>query len=69
MKALGPLFLDQLDQAIERVWDRAMAQRRLQERVAHIRVFDPALRVWQLPRCRLRRTQGARSVDPGALRS
>lgn len=42
MKVLGPLFLDELDAEIEKAWDRERALRQLLDRIAKIRVFDPA---------------------------
>lgn len=42
MKVLGPLFLDDLDAAIERSWDKPSALRGQLARLARIRVFDPA---------------------------
>jgi len=42
MKVLGPLFLDDLDEAIERAWDKSAALKALLARLSHIRVFDPA---------------------------
>lgn len=42
MKVLGPLFLDDLDNAIEKAWDRPAALRAQLSRLSHIRVFDPA---------------------------
>lgn len=42
MKVLGPLFLDDLDAAIDRAWDRERALRQVLDRIAKIRVFDPA---------------------------
>ncbi|MDQ1850630.1 lactate dehydrogenase [Gemmobacter fulvus] len=42
MKVLGPLFLDDLDGAIDKVWDRAAGLRAQLLRLSHIRVFDPA---------------------------
>ncbi|EKD59909.1 MAG: hypothetical protein ACD_54C01055G0004 [uncultured bacterium] len=42
MKVLGPLFLDDLDAAIDRVWDRAAGLRAQLLRLSQIRVFDPA---------------------------
>src|SRR6185312_15633583 len=42
MKVLGPLFLDELDEAIDRAWDKSSGLKALLARIAHIRVFDPA---------------------------
>ncbi|MBO9590614.1 DNA methyltransferase [Devosia sp.] len=42
MKVLGPLFLDDLDTAIEKAWDKPTALRAQLSRLARIRVFDPA---------------------------
>ncbi|MFN7053687.1 MAG: DNA methyltransferase, partial [Gemmobacter sp.] len=42
MKVLGPLFLDDLDAAIDKVWDRAAGLRAQLLRLSQIRVFDPA---------------------------
>lgn len=42
MKVLGPLFLDDLDAAINKVWDRAAGLRAQLLRLSQIRVFDPA---------------------------
>ncbi|MFN4153762.1 MAG: DNA methyltransferase [Paracoccaceae bacterium] len=42
MKVLGPLFLDDLDTAIEKTWDRAAGLRAQLLRLSKIRVFDPA---------------------------
>ena len=42
MKVLGPLFLDDLDAAIEKAWDRVGTLRTLFARLGSIRVFDPA---------------------------
>jgi hypothetical protein len=42
MKVLGPLFLDDLDAEIDRAWDRERALRQVLDRIAKIRVFDPA---------------------------
>lgn len=42
MKVLGPLFLDDLDAAIDKVWDRAGGLRAQLLRLSQIRVFDPA---------------------------
>lgn len=42
MKVIGPLFLDDLDEALGKAWDRPNALRRLLGRLARIRVFDPA---------------------------
>lgn len=42
MKVLGPLFLDDLDAAIEKVWDRIAGLRAQLLRLSQIRVFDPA---------------------------
>ncbi|WP_040309315.1 class I SAM-dependent DNA methyltransferase [Asticcacaulis biprosthecium] len=42
MKVLGPLFLDDLDAAIDKAWDKASALRAQLTRLSKIRVFDPA---------------------------
>lgn len=42
MKVLGPLFLDDLDAEIEKVWDKPAALRAQLARLSRIRVFDPA---------------------------
>lgn len=42
MKVLGPLFLDDLDMAIEKAWEKPSALRAQLARLARIRVFDPA---------------------------
>lgn len=42
MKVIGPLFLDELDAEIERTWDRERGLRQVLDRIAKIRVFDPA---------------------------
>jgi hypothetical protein len=42
MKVLGPLFLDELDEQIDKAWDRERALRQVLERISKIRVFDPA---------------------------
>ena len=42
MKVLGPLFLDDLDGQIDRAWDRERGLRQVLDRIAKIRVFDPA---------------------------
>jgi hypothetical protein len=42
MKVLGPLFLDDLDAEIEKAWERERALRQVLDRIAKIRVFDPA---------------------------
>jgi hypothetical protein len=42
MKVLGPLFLDDLDAEIDKAWDRERALRQVLDRIAKIRVFDPA---------------------------
>lgn len=42
MKVLGPLFLDDLDAAIEQGWNKPAALRGQLARLARIRVFDPA---------------------------
>jgi len=42
MKVLGPLFLDELDEQIDRAWDREKGLRQVLDRIAKIRVFDPA---------------------------
>ncbi|ESQ91307.1 hypothetical protein ABAC460_07000 [Asticcacaulis sp. AC460] len=42
MKVLGPLFLDDLDAAIDKAWDKVSALRAQLTRLSKIRVFDPA---------------------------
>ncbi|SDF87265.1 Type II restriction/modification system, DNA methylase subunit YeeA [Sulfitobacter delicatus] len=42
LKVLGPLFLDELDVAIEKAWSQPKALERLLGRLGRIRVFDPA---------------------------
>lgn len=42
MKVIGPLFLDELDAEIEKTWDRERGLRQVLDRIAKIRVFDPA---------------------------
>lgn len=42
LKVLGPLFLDDLDAAIEKAWDRPKALEKVRHRLARLRVFDPA---------------------------
>jgi hypothetical protein len=42
LKVLGPLFLDSLDTDIEKTWERPAGLGRVLERIANIRVFDPA---------------------------
>lgn len=42
MKVLGPLFLDDLDAEIAKAWEKPNALRRIIDRMAGIRVFDPA---------------------------
>ncbi|CUH99798.1 class I SAM-dependent DNA methyltransferase [Leisingera aquaemixtae] len=42
LKVLGPLFLDDLDAAIEKAWDRPNSLEKLLTRLGRIRVFDPA---------------------------
>lgn len=42
MKVLGPLFLDGLDEQIEKAWDREKGLRQVLDRISKIRVFDPA---------------------------
>jgi hypothetical protein len=42
LKVLGPLFLDEIDTEIEKAWDRPNALRKVIDRLAKIRVFDPA---------------------------
>lgn len=42
MKVIGPLFLDELDTEIEKTWDREHGLRQVLDRIAKIRVFDPA---------------------------
>lgn len=42
MKVIGPLFLDDLDAEIEKAWGKPKALQALLDRMAGIRVFDPA---------------------------
>lgn len=42
MKVLGPLFLDDLDEALEKAWDKPAALKAQLHRLSKIRVFDPA---------------------------
>ncbi|MBD9486282.1 class I SAM-dependent DNA methyltransferase [Ensifer sp. ENS11] len=42
MKVLGPLFLDDLDEALEKAWDKPAALKVQLHRLSKIRVFDPA---------------------------
>ena len=42
LKVLGPLFLDEIDAEIEKAWERPNALRKIIDRLAGIRVFDPA---------------------------
>lgn len=42
MKVLGPLFLDELDEQIEKAWDREKGLRQVLDRISKVRVFDPA---------------------------
>lgn len=42
MKVLAPLFLDDLDEAIEKAWHKPAALRAQLSRLSRIRVFDPA---------------------------
>ncbi|PRY20466.1 type II restriction/modification system DNA methylase subunit YeeA [Aliiruegeria haliotis] len=42
LKVLGPLFLDDLDEQIEKAGDSRKAQARVLKRIEGIRVFDPA---------------------------
>ena len=42
LKVLGPLFLDDLDDQIEKAWDRKRGLRQVLDRISKIRVFDPA---------------------------
>jgi hypothetical protein len=42
MKVLGPLFLDEIDNEIEKAWDRPKSLEKIIDRMAKIRVFDPA---------------------------
>ncbi len=42
LKVLGPLFLDEIDEAIDAAWDRPKALRGVLDRLSKIRVFDPA---------------------------
>lgn len=42
LKVLGPLFLNQIDVEMEKVWDKPKALEKLIKRLARIRVFDPA---------------------------
>lgn len=42
MKLLGPLFLDELDEQIQKAWDREKGLRQVLDRISKIRIFDPA---------------------------
>jgi len=42
LKVIGPLFLDDLDEAIDKAWTKASALRAVLQRISKIRVFDPA---------------------------
>lgn len=42
LKVIGPLFLDDLDEAIEKAWTKASALRAVLQRLSKMRVFDPA---------------------------
>jgi hypothetical protein len=42
MKALGPLFLDDIDTEIEKAWDRPKTLRRALDRLARLVMLDPA---------------------------
>ena len=42
LKVIGPLFLDDLDEAIEKAWNKASVLRAVLQRISKIRVFDPA---------------------------
>lgn len=42
MKVIGPLFLDDLDSEIENAWHRPKVLEKILDRMAGIRVFDPA---------------------------
>lgn len=42
MKVLGPLFLDDLDEVLEKAWDKPAALKAQLHRLSKIRVFDPA---------------------------
>ena len=42
MKVLGPLFLDDLDEALDKCWDRPAGLKAQLQRLSKIRVFDPA---------------------------
>ncbi|MEA3535852.1 class I SAM-dependent DNA methyltransferase [Rhizobium sp. CC-YZS058] len=42
MKVLGPLFLDDLDEALDKAWDKPAALKVQLHRLSKIRVFDPA---------------------------
>jgi len=42
MKVLGPLFLDELDEQIDKAGDRERALRQALDRISKVRVFDPA---------------------------
>lgn len=42
LKVIGPLFLDDLDEAIDKAWNKASALRAVLQRISKIRVFDPA---------------------------
>ena len=65
LKVLAPLFLDSLDADIEKAWERPAGLQRVLERIAHIRVFDPALRLGQLPGCCLSGTPLPRDARAG----
>ncbi|MBB3133640.1 hypothetical protein FHS26_001353 [Rhizobium pisi] len=42
MKVLGPLFLDDLDEALDKAWEKPAALKVQLHRLSRIRVFDPA---------------------------
>lgn len=42
MKVLGPLFLDDLDETLDKAWDKPAALKAQLHRLSKIRVFDPA---------------------------
>ncbi len=42
MKVLGPLFLDDLDEALDKAWDKPAALKAQLHRLSKIRIFDPA---------------------------
>jgi hypothetical protein len=42
LKVLGPLFLDSIDEEINRAWDKLASLKRVLPRLGRIRVFDPA---------------------------